>query len=217
MKALIFDFDGVIIDSEPLWDRYLWEVSKQCFPGLQKSIFDHLSGLSLAEGYEYLCAHVAPTLSMETYLAESRTFIPKIYADSPLEEGIADILKELQKQRIPVCIASSSRKSWVEPTLQKHKLSDYFLHLSTIDEVTRGKPAPDVYLLAAEKLGLPPGECMAIEDSKNGVAAARAAGVYCIGYIPEGRPVTLPDAHEIITHHKELLPIMEKFFPGARA
>jgi HAD superfamily hydrolase (TIGR01509 family) len=102
-----------------------------------------------------------------------------IAAERP-RPGIEDWLAGGRARRLGLAIASTSQRPWVEQHLTNVGLLDRFDHLATGDQVERAKPAPDLYLLAARKLGIEPGEAIAIEDSRNGVTAAKAAGMFTI-------------------------------------
>ena len=98
-------------------------------------------------------------------------------------DGIRELLAELKALNIPAAIASSSPPVFIKAVLRKFDLLDHFECVVSGEEVERGKPAPDVYLKAAELLGVKPQDCMVLEDARHGVAAAKAAGMKCIGFV----------------------------------
>jgi HAD superfamily hydrolase (TIGR01509 family) len=98
-------------------------------------------------------------------------------------EGIGDLILNLKSQHIPIGLASSSPRTFIEAVLRKFNLLEHFDCIVSGEEVDKGKPAPDVYLEAAKLLETDAGQCVVIEDSKNGVAAAKAAGMRCIGFV----------------------------------
>jgi HAD superfamily hydrolase (TIGR01509 family) len=112
--------------------------------------------------------------------AKIRTLREQSY--TPIE-GIAELLGELKAQGIPCGLASSSPRAFIMEVLNKFEIADCFSVVVSGEEVARGKPAPDVFLEAARMLGADPGQCVVIEDSRNGVAAAKAAGMRCYGYV----------------------------------
>jgi len=96
--------------------------------------------------------------------------------------GIKDLINELHIYNIPIAIASSSPRDFIEAVLDKFGISDRFVCIVSGEEVNKGKPEPDVYLAAARLMGVEPINCVVLEDSKNGVIAAKAASMKCIGY-----------------------------------
>ena len=100
-----------------------------------------------------------------------------------LIEGFAELLSILNKNKIPVALASSSPKTWIDIVLQRFHLLESFKVVVSADELEGdGKPSPAIYLLTAKRLGVSPDRCIAIEDSKNGVLSAKNAGMFCIGF-----------------------------------
>ena len=96
--------------------------------------------------------------------------------------GIVELLEELRRQRIAIGLASSSPRSFIEAVLAKFKIREYFACVVSGEEMPAGKPAPDIYLEAARQLHVPPEQCVVLEDSRNGVLAAKRAGMTCIGF-----------------------------------
>lgn len=200
MQAIIFDFDGVLVDSERHWRQMDREFFPSIASGFTEKHAEKMMGLHLRGGFEYLQQELGISYTFEEYEALINTKIHTIYHElaAPIP-GLLDLLKRVE--HVPNGIASSSKKEWIEPCLARLKLREYFGEISTPADVgDKGKPEPDVYLRAAEILGVDPTQCIAIEDSRNGIAAAKAAGLTCIGIRTDMNGAQdLSQADEIVT------------------
>jgi HAD superfamily hydrolase (TIGR01509 family) len=186
IRAVIFDLDGLMIDTEPLarraWDRVLIDHGLR----LEDAVFARMIGLRLQES----SAVIKKAYGIETPAAElaemERQYMFQIMKQGiPIMPGLDRLLSELDQHRIPWAVATSSDRSYAEETLSQLNLLDRCLALAAGDEVEEGKPKPDVYLLAAQRLGVNPARCMALEDSAPGVSAAAAAGMRTLA-VPNG-------------------------------
>lgn len=184
MKAVIFDMDGVIIDSEPIH----FEVDMQTMKDLGCNISAKELEKYVGTTNEYMFADIKKNYNISKSIEEiinykvEKTKQKIIQSDLEPIEGIKELLSELKNKNIPTAIASSSPRRFIDVVVSKFKLQDYFKFIVSGEEVANGKPAPDVYIETAKKLGILPRDCTVIEDSKNGVLAAKAAGMRCIGF-----------------------------------
>ncbi|OOM74537.1 2-deoxyglucose-6-phosphate phosphatase [Clostridium puniceum] len=184
MKAVIFDMDGVIIDSEPIH----LEVDIQTMKDLDCNISKEELNKYVGTTNEYMFTDIKNRYKINKSIEEIISYRVEIakrkIIKSDLEpiEGIRELLKDLKNKNIPAAIASSSPRDFIEVVVSKFRLNDYFSYIVSGEEVANGKPAPDVYIETAKKLGIPPKDCIVIEDSKNGVLAAKAASMNCIGF-----------------------------------
>jgi len=183
-KAVIFDMDGVIIDSEPIH----FDVDNQTMDYFDFSIsskeMETYVGMTNPEMWLLIKNKYNLIQSVDeiiNYQLENKISILQGLDISPIE-GIRELLLQLRNHTIPIGIASSSPRVFIEEVLKKFDLVDYFLCVVSGEEVPRGKPAPDIYIEAAYQLGVGPETCVVIEDSRNGVIAAKNAGMKCIGY-----------------------------------
>lgn len=186
-KGIIFDMDGTLVDSEIVWDV----AEKEMFAerGLEYTMNErqHVIGLRMDEFFQKLIEIYGLDETVEDLSAELiERMLEKIPRMVQAKTGAQAILEWVAEQNIPYCIASSSPMSIIEANMQAQGWSDLIPHLYTADSVKNGKPAPDIYLYAAEKLGINPTESLAVEDSPNGAKSAVAAGMLC--YV-------VPDAH----------------------
>jgi HAD superfamily hydrolase (TIGR01509 family) len=185
IRAVVFDLDGVIIDSEEVWEEvrrsYVAEFGKQFLPDTQ----ERMMGMSTQEWSRHLAEEVGvprtPSQVADDVLGQMAV---RYRSDLPLIPGAVDAVRRLG-ERFTLALASSSARILIDQVLDTAGLTDGFAVTLSTEEVPRGKPAPDVYLAAASKLGVPPDECAAIEDSSNGLRSAGAAGMAVIA-VPHG-------------------------------
>jgi HAD superfamily hydrolase (TIGR01509 family) len=198
-SALIFDFDGLIIDSETPLFRIWQEIYVQHGAALTLEIWQHALGTQHGfDPYADLLAKTGVTLSRDEWVPRIRDEHWRRCEDEPLLPGVADRLAEAAAMRMPAAVASSSSSAWVKPWLERHGLASRFAAVCTRDDVTAVKPAPELFLLASSRLGVPARECLVFEDSPNGLKAARAAGMWAIA-VPNAltRPLELP-SHDLV-------------------
>jgi HAD superfamily hydrolase (TIGR01509 family) len=193
IKAVVFDLDGVIIDSEEVWEEvrrgYVAEYGRQFLPDTQ----DRMMGMSTGEWSRHLAEEVGVPRTPEQVASDVLDRMAGRYReDLPLIPGSVRAVRRLG-ERFTLGLASSSARVLIDQVLETAGLTDAFAVTLSTEEVPRGKPAPDVYLAAAEKLGLPPAECAAVEDSSNGLRSAGAAGLAVVA-VPHGVYPPAPDA-----------------------
>ncbi len=193
--AVIFDFDGIVLDSEtPEFESHR-RIYERCGVALTVDEWCGVIG-TWSEGHDerwiaQLAARSATAPSRDAYHAERRLVFDQIVPREPMR-GIRDFLSRLADERIPVAIASSAPARWVIGAVESIGLTGTFRTIVTGDAVVNRKPAPDVYLEAARRLGVDPTQSVAIEDSAPGIAAARAAGLRVIAI-----PHWLTAAHDL--------------------
>lgn len=185
IKAVVFDLDGVIIDSEEVWEEvrrgYVAEYGKEFLPDTQ----DRMMGMSTQEWSRHLAEEVGVPRTPEQVADEVLSRMAARYRDDlPLIPGSVAAVRRLG-ERFTLGLASSSARILIDQVLETAGLTGAFMVTLSTEEVPRGKPAPDVYLAAAEKLGLSPAECAAVEDSSNGLRSADAAGMAVVA-VPHG-------------------------------
>ncbi len=207
LKAVIFDMDGVIIDSEPFHLIVCREIFKNLNIPFYEEEYNTFIGISNTSMWT--------TLRNKYGLNESVDELSKFQTDGGMKyikeneispiPGILDILNELRDNEIKIALASSSSMEVIEIVLDKFKISKYFQEVISGEDLEKGKPAPDIFLKAAKLLQVEPEYCTVIEDSHNGVIAAKAAGMKCIGYQnPSSGNQNLKAADLIIKSLKDL-------------
>ncbi|BBH63746.1 haloacid dehalogenase [Actinoplanes sp. OR16] len=185
IKAVVFDLDGVIIDTEEVWEEvrrgYVAEFGREFLPDSQ----DRMMGMSTGEWSAHLADEVGVPRTAEQVAADVLGRMAERYKEAlPLIPGSVEVVRDLQKA-YRLALASSSARLLIDQVLETAGITDAFEVTLSTEEVPRGKPAPDVYLTAVRKLGLTPDECAAIEDSSNGLRSAAAAGLTVIA-VPHG-------------------------------
>lgn len=207
IKAVIFDMDGVIIDSEPVHLELEQELFRNL--GLNISHEEHLAFVGSTSYYMWDAVKNKYNLpyTLEELVETDRTkYLNHISSPEgsvkPID-GVNELIKELHSCGLKLAVASSSPIDVIELVIRTLKLDKYFDILVTGDYVERSKPEPDIFLYAADKLSVEPHECVVIEDSYNGVQAAKKAGMKIIGFInPNSGNQDLSSADMIINSFK---------------
>jgi HAD superfamily hydrolase (TIGR01509 family) len=195
--------DGVLVDGEPLHFEAVNSLLAE--EGRTISLEQYKPYMGTKAGWKELIRDLGLTRPDEYYSAKYEPLVLEQYRQKsePLP-GAADLVRRLQAARVPLAVASSSILPWVEACLQRLELFDAFDVIVTGSDVEAGKPAPDIYLLAAERLGLEPARCLAFEDAPAGILSARAAGMTCWAVRTEytrGLPLPDPDREfETLAH-----------------
>jgi HAD superfamily hydrolase (TIGR01509 family) len=206
LLALVFDFDGLILDTEtPLFEAWQ-EAYRQNGHELQLSDWQHALGTH--GGFDPL-SHLAGLLGEGFESAPVEQQVRARYRarcdTQPLLPGVRELLTEARAAGLGTAVASSSTRGWVESWIERHGIRPLFDTVCGRDDVARVKPAPDLFLLAAERLGVPPARCVVFEDSPNGMRAARAAGMRCVAVPnPLTRALPLPDPDLVVGSAGEL-------------
>lgn len=199
VQAVIFDLDGVLIDSEPVWEEvrraYVADRGGRWLPDTQ----ERLMGMSTDEWAEYLATDLIDGVTPEQVAYEVIDQMEQRYeTELPVLPGAETAVRRLAEYR-PLGLASSSPRILIDFVLGKLGVSSLFRATVSTEEVDRGKPEPDGYLTVAARMEVPPGGCVAIEDSSNGIRSAHAAGMTVIAIPRPAHPPT-PDALRLAAH-----------------
>ncbi|MGD0704868.1 MAG: HAD family phosphatase [Trebonia sp.] len=193
IEAVVFDMDGVLIDSEPVWERVRRRFTADHGGRWPADAQDRMMGMSTAEWSAYISGDFGVELTPRQVAEQVVAAMAAEYEKHlPLLPGAVDAVRSLSP-RWPLAVASSSPRSLIETVLNAADLSSAFSAIVSSEEVPRGKPAPDVYQAAADRLSVPPKSCAAVEDSSNGLRSAAAAGLTVIA-IPRPEYPPAPDA-----------------------
>ena len=209
----MFDMDGVLIDSEPVWERVRRKFVAAHGGRWPQDAQDRMMGMSTAEWSAYMSEDFgvrrpAPQVAGQVIAAMTAEYRARL----PLLPGAVDVVRELSA-RWPLAVASSAPRSLIEAVLDASGLRPAFAAAVSSEEVARGKPAPDVYLEATARLGVLPAACAAVEDSSNGLRSAAAAGLAVIA-VP--RP-EYPPAAEALDLARLVLDSLTELTPAAIA
>ena len=176
VRALVFDFDGTILDTEKA-EFLRWQALYRQH-GLTLELAEWQQGIGTWGGYDpWLALPEAVRSDRERIAARLREEVVAAIRDQDLRPGVRGVLDEAREAGYLLAVATSSDREWVEEWLGRHDLADYFPVMATRDDVARVKPNPELYSLATQRLGVRPEEALAIEDSLNGATAAVAAGL----------------------------------------
>ena len=210
IQALIFDFDGLLVDTEtPAFES--WRALYAEY-GQELTLEQWQGALGTSHGFDAL-AHLASLATQpfdQPALLERRMAAKHaLSAEQPLLPGVREMLGQAAALELPCAVASSSSRDWVLGWLRHHGIEAAFACIRTADDVALTKPAPDLFLSAAACLKAPPGACLVFEDSPNGILAARAAGMRCVA-VPGAitRQIVLPSA-DLLLESLDALPLAE--------
>jgi HAD superfamily hydrolase (TIGR01509 family) len=186
IEAVVFDLDGILIDSEHVWDEVRQQLADERGGRWNENASRDMMGMSSVEWSRYMRDVVGLTEEPEEISAEVvRRLEDRYRRELPLIPGAEQAVERLAA-RWPLALASSSNRELIDLVLESSGLGRYFEASVSSEEVARGKPAPDVFLGAARRLGVGPTHCAAVEDSENGILAAKAAGM---------RTIAIPNPH----------------------
>jgi HAD superfamily hydrolase (TIGR01509 family) len=207
--TVVFDLDGVLIDSEQLWNESKEAFVRAAGGRWRDEAPDAMIGMSSPEWSRYIRDELGVPRSVEEINREVVAMMERLLgAELPLLPGAVDVVRAV-KARWPLGLASSANREIIDLVLDTAGLGDAFAATVSSEEVSRGKPAPDVYLEAARRLDVEPTGCVAIEDSGNGIRAGAAAGMAVIAvpnpHYPPG-PDALALAAEIVTAIADVTP-----------
>jgi HAD superfamily hydrolase (TIGR01509 family) len=181
VRAVVFDMDGLLVDSETVYCEALTAQAAAMGCELPLDVMKRMIGHTWADSAHVLTHHFGPGFDTDLMRAGSvERFYELAKAEIALKSGVLELLAHLDDVGLPRAIATSSRRADVQHHLSAHGLTDRFHAVLAQGDYPRGKPHPDPYLKAAEALGRDPLDCLALEDSHNGVRAAAAAGMMTI-------------------------------------
>jgi sugar-phosphatase len=204
-KAFIFDMDGVIIDSEPLWRRAMVKVFNM--DGLPVNEVDcaQTTGMRIDEVIKiWNKKHPFTNDELKVQQNIEEELCALIRSEGKAMPGFMDMIHLLKKENKKVALATSSSRKLIDCVLGTMKVSEYFMHTQSAEGLLYGKPHPEVFLLSAHALQVAPNQCVVIEDSVNGIISAKAAGMKVIG-VPEEKNQDNPkfSIADIVIHSLE--------------
>ena len=194
IAAVVFDMDGVLVDSEERWDRARRDLVAETGGTWKDEATHAMMGMSSPEWSAYVRDELAVPLAAEEVNARVVEHLLAGYAEGlPLIPGAVDAVRRVARLGLPLAVASSSNREVIDLVLREAGIADLFAATVSSEEVARGKPSPDVYLEALRRLGVAPAAATAVEDSSNGVRAAAAAGMRVVA-VPHPAFPPAPDA-----------------------
>jgi HAD superfamily hydrolase (TIGR01509 family) len=196
INTVIFDMDGVIIDTEPIHHHAFFTQFGELGISVPDEMYATFLGSSTRNVFQHLKRTFGLTGDLEDLLRRKRELFNKVFdedAELDLMPGARALIEDLHRQGVQLVVASSASKATIDRVFKRFELYPYFSHIVSGEDFTESKPNPEIFNHAAALSQTPKNECIVIEDSANGIAAAKAAGIYCIGYASEHS--TLQDRH----------------------
>jgi len=181
LAVVLFDFDGVILNSEPLHEKALLKLYNAHGWTVDDPRFYRFKGRTEAVNFAEITERFGG--DQEAHRAEYRANYDALIADPPLVPGVVAFLDRCRTAGLKLAIVTSARRSTVAHVLEAHGLGGRFATVVADDDVTEAKPHPEPYLTAAARLGIDPARCLVVEDSLHGVASGRAAGATVAGRV----------------------------------
>lgn len=188
LRAIIFDMDGVLVDSEPVHYQANRQLMENMGYKISYEYYKQFIGSTCTRMWQTIIKDYKLDKTVEWLLIESDKICGEIIRENgyPAVDGAVKLVKELKETGYILAVASSSKPERIEKNVTSLGIKECFDKLVSGERVANPKPAPDVFLKAATKIGVLPEECVVIEDSDNGVKAAKAAGMVCVGYANPG-------------------------------
>lgn len=199
-KAVLFDMDGVIIDSEPLHVAAFQAALKRYGHDLNEEQYKrHFAGKTDEEGLKQYFDFVNKTVHLPVVMDEKARAYLELAADQLVPyPGVIELIGELVSQKVPLALVTGSLRAEAELVLKTFNISKYFVAVITAEDIARSKPDPEGYLKGAAAIKVDPADCVAIEDTPNGIKAARAAGMKCLAVATTHLPAELDGATVIV-------------------
>ncbi|KAA5823823.1 HAD family phosphatase [Algibacter amylolyticus] len=185
LKAVIFDMDGVIIDSEPMHNKAYHDMFNEVGINVSTELYESFTGQSTINICKRLCDHFNLEQDPETLVALKRKYYKHFFysnSDLGLIDGVLDLIKDYHKNGLTLVLASSAAMTSINQIFDRFDLNQYFIDKLSGGDLKQSKPHPEIFIKAAAASGFNKEECMVIEDSTNGITAAKAAGIYCVGF-----------------------------------
>ena len=185
LKAVLFDMDGVIVDTEPLHHIAYKMMFNDVGIVVTDSMYRSFTGQSTRDICEFLCKHFDLTLEPIVLEKGKRAHFTKLFFEDPdlqLLDGVEDLIKDYYANGLTLVVASSASMFTIDNVIKRFKLDSYFTDKLSGADLKASKPHPEIFINAAKAAGVSPSECFVIEDSTNGIIAAKEANIYCIAY-----------------------------------
>jgi HAD superfamily hydrolase (TIGR01509 family) len=212
IKCVIFDMDGVIIDSEEIHKKAYYETFVSLGLEVSDDLYKSFTGSSTINAFQRLAAHFKLDLNPENLVLDKRKRYVNFFENDPnlqLVNGVEELIKHLYNKGIILILASSSAMVNIDRVFNRFNLNQYFTAKISGADLTESKPHPEIFNKAAILANAPKENCIIIEDSDNGIKAANDANIFVFGYankLSEGQ--TLENADAIIADFKELLKVV---------
>ena len=188
LKAVLFDMDGVIVDTEPLHHKAYQMMFNDFEIKVSESMYHGFTGQSTRSICEFLCEHYILKAKPIDLEKTKRAHFTKLFFEDPdlhLLNGVEDLIKNYHANGLTLVVASSASMFTINNVMKRFKLDPYFKDKLSGADLKASKPHPEIFINAAKAAGVSPTECFVIEDSTNGIIAAKEANIFCIAYKSE--------------------------------
>lgn len=185
LKAVLFDMDGVIVDTEPLHRKAYYKTFGELGVDVTEELYSTFTGASTKKVFERVSTNFNLSSSIDEMMIFKRSaFKDYFYNDNEFDlvPGVRKLIEHYHENDIKLVLASSASIITIDMVFEKFGLEDYFIGKISGADLKESKPHPEIFLLAAQIAGEPKENCMVIEDSTNGILAAHKAGIFCAGY-----------------------------------
>ena len=208
LKAVLFDMDGVIVDTEPLHHKAYYQLFTSLGLDVPIELYQSFTGQSTLNVCKKLVEHFGLSSNPDELKKIKQTNFIKIFGnDTSLQliDGVLDLIKEYHSNGLTLILASSASHNTINNVFSKFKLDQYFEAKISGSDFEKSKPHPAIFIKAAKLSGYPTENCMVIEDSTNGIKAAKAANIYCVGFkSPHSLNQDYSNADKVITSFSEI-------------
>ena len=207
LEAIIFDMDGVLVDSEYTYFQSKSQILSEAGHEVEDSYHFQFMGTTSDYMWEKMKQEFSLPLSVAEYIQQMTALRQAMIKRDGIRviPHVQEFVKGLSQAGLKLAVASSSSLAEIKVNLAEIGLSEYFSEVVSTEEVEHSKPAPDVYLAAAERIGIMPENCLGIEDTKNGTGAVRNAGMVCVGFANPAFPKqVLAFAERVVSSFSEL-------------